>query len=224
MQPTSKSLFDVLVAGGPLLWPIFAASVVMLLVVIERFAALRRKKVAPGPFVKCVLSQIEEGELDRDAALELCEEDPSHIARVFEAGIRRWGKPAVEVEQAILDEGERTANSLRSYLRLLNGVANVSPLLGLFGTVWGIMHSFDALSASAATGRSELLAGGISEALITTAAGLAVAIPAMVAYMFFVGRVDSLVMEIDRRGQQLVHLISAEALSGSRMRRTKKAA
>lgn len=224
MQPTSKSLFDVLVAGGPLLWPIFAGSVVMLLVVIERFMALRRAKVAPGPFVKCVLSQIEEGELDRDAALELCEEDPSHIARVFEAGIRRWGKPAVEVEQAILDEGERTANSLRSYLRLLNGVANVSPLLGLFGTVWGIMHSFDALSASAATGRSELLAGGISEALITTAAGLAVAIPAMVFYLYFVGRVDSLVMEIDRRGQQLVHLISAEALNGSRTRRAKKAA
>jgi biopolymer transport protein ExbB len=87
-----------------------------------------------------------------------------------------------------------------------------------------MMHAFSIIATNSAMGRAEMLAGGISVALVTTASGLMVAIPAMVLYMFFVGRVDSLVMEIDRRGQQLVHLISAEALSGSRTRRTKKAA
>ena len=126
--------------------------------------------------------------------------------------IRKWGKPAVEVEQAVLDEGERIGNVLRRYLRVINGISTVSPLLGLVGTVWGMMQAFNVIATSSAMGRAEMLAGGISVALITTAAGLMVAIPAMILYLYFVGRVDSLVMEIDRHGQELVNLISAEAL------------
>ena len=94
----------------------------------------------------------------------------------------------------------------------MNGISTVSPLLGLAGTVWGMMHAFNVIATNSAMGRAEMLAGGISVALVTTASGLMVAIPAMVLYMFFAGRVDSLVMEIDGHGQELVHLISAEAL------------
>ena len=126
--------------------------------------------------------------------------------------MRKWGKPAVEVEQAVLDEGERVGNVLRKYLRVMNGISTVSPLLGLVGTVWGMMQAFNVIATSSAMGRAEMLAGGISVALMTTASGLMVAIPAMMLYLFFVGRVDSLVMEIDRHGQELVNLISAEAL------------
>jgi len=218
-----RSLFDMLVDGGPLLWPILLASLVMMVVSLERFVALRRSAVLPGPFVKCVLSQIREGET-RDGALILCEENSSYISRVFEAGIRRWGKSAVEVEQAILDEGERAANALRRNLRVINGVAQVCPLLGLLGTVWGMMAAFDEIAGNSAMGRPEMLAGGIGQALLSTASGLAVAIPALILYLYFVGRVDGLVMEIDRRGQELVRLISSEALDERKPSGRKKAA
>jgi biopolymer transport protein ExbB len=162
--------------------------------------------------VERFLLQVREGALDRNDALTRCEDNSSHMARVFAAAVRKWGKPAVEVEQAVLDEGERIANELRRYLRVLNGVSTVSPLLGLLGTVWGMIQSFNVIATSPAMGRAEMLAGGISVALLTTAAGLLVAIPSMVFYLYFVGRVDSLVMQIDSRGQELVNLISFEAL------------
>ena len=209
--PTS-SLFEMLVAGGPLMIPIVLASFLLLLISFERLISLRRRRVVPRLFVERFLLQLREGALDRAEALERCEDEPSHIARVFAAALRKWGKPAVEVEQAVLDEGERIGNTLRRYLRVVNGISTVSPLLGLAGTVWGMMQAFNVIATNSAMGRAEMLAGGISVALVTTAAGLMVAIPAMILYLYFVGRVDSLVMEIDRQGQELVNLISAEAL------------
>ena len=118
----------------------------------------------------------------------------------------------MEVEQAIIDAGERANNGLRRYLRILNGVATVSPLLGLLGTVVGMIRAFNAIATSDAMGRPELLASGISQALLTTAAGLTVAIPALICYMFFVSRVDRLIIDIDALGQELVQMISAEEL------------
>ena len=161
----TRSLFDMLVAGGPLMIPILLASFVMLLIVFERLISLRRRRVVPRLFVERFLLQIREGALDRNEALERCEDDSSHVARVFAAAVRKWGKPAVEVEQAVLDEGERIANVLRRYLRVLNGVSTVSPLLGLLGTVWGMIQSFNVIATSPAMGRAEMLAGGISVAL-----------------------------------------------------------
>lgn len=222
----TKSLLEMILAGGPLLVPILVCSFVLVLVVFERTISLRRGCVLPRPFVKRFLHQVREGSLNREAALTRCREDSSHVARVFAAAVRKWGKPAVEVEQSVLDEGERTANELRRYLRVINGVATVCPLLGLLGTVWGMMEAFNAIASSSAIGRPELLAGGISSALVSTAAGLFVAIPALIAYLFFVGRVDRLIMDIDARGQELVDLISAEGIAERRDRggRQKKAA
>jgi biopolymer transport protein ExbB len=208
----TRSLFDSLVAGGPLMIPIVLASFAMMLIVFERMISLRRRRVVPRLFMERFLLQVRENALDRDDALERCEDESSHNARVFAAAVRKWGKPAVEVEQAVLDEGERISNVLRRYLRVLNGVATVSPLLGLLGTVWGMIQAFNVIATSPAMGRAEMLAGGISVALITTAAGLLVAIPALIFYLYFVGRVDGLVMEIDHYGQEIVNLISLEAL------------
>jgi biopolymer transport protein ExbB len=208
----TRSMFDMLIAGGPLVIPIIVASFIMLLIVFERFISLRRKRVVPRLFVERFLLQLRENALDRNEALTRCEEESSHVARVFAAAIRKWGKSAVEVEQAVLDEGERIANVLRRYLRVLNGVSTVAPLLGLLGTVWGMIQAFNVIATSPAMGRAEMLAGGISVALITTAAGLLVAIPAMVFYLYFVGRVDQLIMEIDHQGQEIVNLISHEAI------------
>lgn len=220
----TQSLLQMVIAGGPAMLPIALASFVMLVVTFERLVSLRRNKVLSEPFIHCFLSQVADGTVDRHEALEMCESETSHMARVFAAGVRKWGKPAVEVEQAILDEGERTANVLRKYLRVINGVATVSPLMGLFGTVWGMMQAFNSIATASAMGRPELLAAGISEALITTAGGLLVAIPALILYLYFMGRADSLVMEIDSHGQQLVHLISTEALQDRRSEGKKKAA
>lgn len=226
---TSMSLWDALVAGGPLVIPIFVCSFVLVLVVFERTISLRRSRIVPKLFVERFLLQISEGAVDRHAAVELCEDNSSLVAGVFAAALRKWGKPAVEVEQAVLDEGERAANSMRRFLRVINGISTVCPLFGLLGTVWGMIESFNDIAGSAAMGRPELLAGGIGTALMSTAAGLGVAIPALILYLYFVGRVDSLVMEIDRQGQELVHLISAEGLEDRRNRpprvtRAKKAA
>jgi biopolymer transport protein ExbB len=187
---------------------------------------LRRGRVIPRPFVKRFLQQLGDGELDRDQARELCEKNQSPVSQVFAAALKKWGRPSVEVEQAILDAGERVTNNLRRYLRMLNGISTVSPLLGLLGTVFGMIESFNTIAASDAMGRAELLAGGISQALLTTAAGLTVAIPALLAYLFFVGRVDSLIMEIDALGQELVDIISAEAQTerGKNSKKTRGAA
>ncbi len=215
-QIPTKSLLDMVLAGGPLLIPLLVCSFVLLLVVFERTVNLRRARVIPSPFVKRFLHQLREGQLDRNDALHRCEQNSSHVARVFASAVRKWGRPAVEVEQALIDEGERTAARLRRYLRVMNGVATVSPLVGLLGTVWGMMVAFNSIATASAMGRPELLAAGISQALLTTAAGLFIAIPALIFYLFFAGRVDHLVSEIDQKGQELVSIISAEAKLDSR--------
>ena len=209
----TKNLLDVMYDGGPLMYPIGICSFVLFVFVFERFIALRRGRVIPRPFVKRILEQLKEGQLDREKALQLCDENRSPVAVVFAAAVKKWGRTSVEVEQAILDAGERITNQLRRHLRLFSGISQVSPLLGLLGTVVGMISAFNAISSSDAMGQRELLAGGIAQALLTTAAGMIVAIPALMAYLFFVSRVDGLITEIDSHGQQLVELISADGLA-----------
>jgi biopolymer transport protein ExbB len=203
-------MFD---AGGPLMWPIALCSVVVVAFSVERLVVLRRRRVIPKDFVKRFLEHLEAGQLDRTTALALCEQNGSPIAQVFAHGVRKWGKPSVEVEQAIIDGGERQVGQLRKNLRILNTIATVSPLLGLLGTVQGMIKSFNGMAAGTGTVKvAEELARGIGMALIATAGGLIVAIPALVLYMYFAGRVDGLVMEMDSLAQRVVNLISAEGL------------
>lgn len=220
----SKRLFDVLKSGGILMIPILFCSFVLVVFIFERLISLRKARVIPGPFSTRFLDQLENGDLNRQSAIELCERNDSPIARVFAAGVHKWGRPAVEVEQAVLDEGERTSSRLRSYLRLINGVATVCPLLGMLGTVLGMIHAFDAIATVDATmgDPKALIATGISQALLTTAAGMCVAIPALIAYLFFSSRVDKHVMEIDSLGMKVVNLISAETLSVKKPTRASK--
>ena len=209
---TSKSLLNVIGSGGPLMIPIALCSFILVVFAFERFISLRKGRVLPGPFTRRFLEQLEEGSLDQDSAVELCEKNGSPVAKVFKAGVEKWGRPSVEVEQAVLDEGERQSNHLRRYLRLINGVATVCPLLGLLGTVLGMIHAFDAISTvdSSLVDPKVMIATGISQALLTTAAGMSVAIPALITYMFFSSRVDRRVMEIDSLGMKVVRVISAE--------------
>jgi len=207
-----ENLWDPIVAGGLLMIPIAICSLILVAFVLERAISLRRGRVIPGPFTKRFLKQLGDGDLDRDTALKLCEENGSPVADVLAGAVRKWGRPAVEVEQAIIDAGERSTNGLRRYLRVINGVATVTPLLGLLGTVVGMIRAFNNIATADALGRPELLAKGISEALLTTAGGLSVAIPALIFYLFFVSRVDQLIIQIDAVGQEVVNTISAEEL------------
>ena len=209
----SKRLLDVIKGGGPLMIPIAICSFILVVFTFERFISLRKGRILPGPFTRKFLQQLDDGNLDRDRAMELCDNNGSPVARVFKAGVEKWDRPSVEVEQAILDEGERQSNYLRRYLRLINCVATVSPLLGLLGTVLGMIHAFDAISSvdSNLVDPKVMIVTGISQALLTTAAGMSVAIPALIAYMFFSSRVDRRVTEIDSMGMKVVRVISAEA-------------
>jgi biopolymer transport protein ExbB len=216
LQPfiPTRNLWHIMIQGGPLMIPIAFCSVIMVALTLERMVSLRRGRVIPKPFVRRFLEQMEDGALDRETALQLCEENGSPVAEVFAGAVRKWGRPSVEVEQAIIDAGERVTNHLRKYLRVFNGITTVAPLLGLLGTISGMIQAFNALALSDPTGRTrpQLLAEGISNALLTTAAGLCVAIPALILYLYFLGRVDRLVMEIDSLGEQLTPLISAEEM------------
>jgi biopolymer transport protein ExbB len=220
----TKNMLSVFYDGGPLMYPIALCSFVLLVFVFERFIALRRGRVIPRPFVKRFLAQLREGQLDREKALKLCQDNRSPVAQVFGAAVKKWGRTSVEVEQAILDAGERVNNQLRRHLRVMSGISQVAPLLGLLGTVLGMIISFNGIAATpGADGQREMLAGGISQALLTTAGGMFVAIPAMLGYLYFVGRVDQLITEIDALGQQIVELISADALADGRIKRARAA-
>jgi biopolymer transport protein ExbB len=210
--PTRAS--ELFQAGGPMMWPIAACSVVVVAFAFERQVMLRRRRVIPRDFVKRFLEHLEGGQLERTGAMALCEQNGSPIAQVFAHGVRKWGKPSVEVEQAIIDGGERQVNQLRKHLRVLNTIATVSPLMGLLGTVWGMIVCFnDIATKPAAMGKTDDLAVGIGMALVATAGGLCVAIPALILYMYLAGRVDAVVMEMDFLAQKVVHLISAEGLA-----------
>jgi biopolymer transport protein ExbB len=225
-KPTiaTSNLLQAMFDGGPLMWPIAASSILLLVFVLERLVMLRRTRVLPKPFLQKFLEQLKGSQLSRDSALELCEESGSPVARVFAAAVKKWGRPAVEVEQAVIDAGERVTYELRRYLRLFNGISSVAPLMGLLGTVLGMIASFNAITSSSAMGKAELLAGGIGQALLTTAGGLFVAIPALLAYMFFQSRVEVLVMDIDAAAQQVVDIVSAEGIEANRSSSKKKAA
>lgn len=200
--------------------PFALATLIALWFSTERLVVLRRGRVIPRPFVERFLKHLEDGTLSRAEALEVCEENGSPVAQVFAHGVRKWGKPSVEVEQAIIDGGERQVAQLRSHLRVINGVATVTPLLGLLGTVWGMFEAFNDIAAAGSMGNTTVLASGIALALLTTAAGLVIAIPALIVYMYLSGRVDSLVMDMDELSQNIVLSISAEALAEKRPRTT----
>lgn len=202
----------ILLALGWFAYPLGLTSIIATWVAIERMVALRRGRVIPKPFVKRFFDLLEDGKLDPKSAIRLCEENGSPIAAVFAHGIRKWGKPGVEVEQAIIDGGERQVGQLRSYLRVLNGSATVSPLLGLLGTVCGMVESFNTIALKEAMGNSRELSGGIGLAMLNTAVGLLIAIPSLVMYLYLAGRVDALVMEMDGLGQELADFISAEGI------------
>ena len=201
--------------------PLLGCSFVLAVFGFERLVNLRWGRVVPRAFVERFIEQVQSGQFSRGAALDACEANGSPVAKVFAAAVRRWGKPSVEIEQAAIDACEREINHLRRYRRVFNGIATIGPLLGLLGTVFGLIRAFNDVAGSGAMGRPDLLARGFGEALITTAMGLLVAIPAMVLHWVFTSRVDRLAMRLDETCQQVIDEISLESSSESRRRSPK---
>jgi biopolymer transport protein ExbB len=192
-----ESVWDFVVKGGVMMIPIGLCSLIALTVVAERLVSLRRRRIIPPRFVPELREQMQLGGGAR--AMAYCRENDSPIANVFLAGLKRIGGPIEVIERHIDEAGRREVRKLRKRLRVLSVIAAVSPLLGLLGTIFGMIRAFQTVAMSAeALGKTEMLATGIYEAMITTAAGLIVAIPALVFYHYLSARVQTLVMDVDQ--------------------------
>jgi biopolymer transport protein ExbB len=198
--------------ANPILWPLAVCSVITLGYALERLLALRRDRVIPREFANRFLERLSSGKLDRERALELCKAHDSPAARIFAVIVGAWGQPGATIRQTVASDGAGEIVELKRNLRVLNAMATLGPLLGLFGTVIGIIQSFDALGGRVGPARGEALAHGISLALVATAFGLAIAIVAVAFYYFFLNRVDVLVRELDDRARQVIELVAGEGL------------
>ncbi|MFG0328816.1 MAG: MotA/TolQ/ExbB proton channel family protein [Phycisphaerales bacterium] len=201
------SLWDFAVKGGPMMIPIGICSLIALAVVVERLIIVRRERVAPSGLVRQLGEDIDNNEFDE--ARKRCEAGDSPLARVCHVGLSRAGRPLEFVEKGMMAAGEDEVFVLRKRLRALAVIASVTPLMGLVGTILGMIRAFQTVAVSAeALGRTEMLAGGIYEAMITTAAGLIVAIPTLIAFHWISSRIDRYVREIDRVAVRIAEGVS----------------
>lgn len=184
--------------------PILACSVLALTFTIERCWALRRSRVIPSHLVAQVWHSVKSNNLDPAQLRELRSGSP--LGRMLAAGLVNMHCSREIVLESIEDRGRHEAHRLERYLNTLGTIAAVSPLLGLLGTVLGMIQVFSSIS-SAGLGHAAALAGGISQALITTAAGLMVAIPSLMAYRYLRGKVDALVVDMEQESLKLVEVI-----------------
>lgn len=196
-QAAAPSVFDLATKGGVMMIPIALCSLVVVAVVLERLAVLRFRRVVPREFEKELHEAMSEG--GHDAALAVCKKLGSPAARIIAAGINKLGHAHEVIEKHLTATGEHELFLLRKRLRALTVIAAVAPLLGLTGTIFGMIRAFQTVATSGESlGKAELLAGGIYEAMITTAAGLLVAIPTIIFYHWLASRVDRLARELDR--------------------------
>ena len=180
--------------GGPIMWPLLALSILGITVVFWRWWDLRQATTGVTAFLKELRGKL----VARDVpgAIAVCERHGGPVASIVKAGLLRFGRPKDEVERALQDASAHELSVLERGLPVLATVAMISPLLGFLGTVTGMINSFEAL-ASVGLNNPAAVARGISEALITTAAGLAIAIPIQMAYNYFVTRVNALVRSME---------------------------
>jgi biopolymer transport protein ExbB len=188
--------------GGPVMWPLLVFSLLAVIFIIERFFALRRAKINVNEFLAKTRKELIVNRSVK-SAIKVCEDYRGPVASILKAGLLKYGQPREDVEKTIENAALYEMGRLEKNLVWLASIANVSPLLGFFGTVAGMIKSFDAL-AEAGLSNPGLVAAGISEALITTAAGLFVAIPAQLAYNFFMSRINKFVRDIETSSNMLL--------------------
>ena len=202
---TENKVIDLLVKGGIVMYPIILCSIIALSIFIERLLVLRKNAVIPSDLV----TDVEERLKKRDimGALDICEKNDSSISKIFLSGLKNSGKGMWLVKEAIEERGGRESVILEKYVGILSTIANLSTLLGLLGTVSGMIKTFKVVSQGG--GNPSLLAGGIAEALITTAAGLCVAIPVLVGYRILKDKAESLIFEMEESSIKLIEIMES---------------
>ena len=198
-------MLDLIIKGGVVIYPIILCSIIALAIFFERLWILRKKAVIPSDLVTDVEEQIIKKNIA--GAMAICEKSDSSIAKIFLAGFKNSGKGMWLVKEAIEERGGRESVILEKNVGILSTIANLSPLLGLLGTVSGMIKTFNVVSQGG--GNPSLLAGGIAEALITTAAGLCVAIPVLVGYRILKDKAESLIFEMEESSIKIIEIMES---------------
>ena len=190
-----SNMLDLLQAGGPFMWAIFLCSVVAVGIVLERLWTLQRRRIAPPDLTRRIWALVEAGQANDKVIAAL--EANSPLGRLLATGLANRHRPRAVLMERLEDAGRHVAHDMERFLNTLGTIAGIAPLLGLLGTVTGIIKAFSAIYEGG-MGDPRILSGGISEALLTTAAGLCVAIPSTVAYRYLRGRVEGIVVQIEK--------------------------
>ena len=197
-------MLELIKAGGLLMWPILICSVISLAIIIERFWSLQQHRIVPKHLVAQVWQWAKVGHLDNNRIQNLRTGSP--LGRVLAAGLVNRSHKREVMKESIEEVGRHVAHSLERFLNTLGTIASISPLLGLLGTVIGMIKVF-AVITTHGVGDASILAEGISEALLTTAAGLSVAIPTLMFHRYFRGKVDELVMTMEQEALKMVEVM-----------------
>lgn len=192
--------------GGFIIYPLLLSSIVGLAIVIEKSISLRRKKVII-PEVVNVLDNIK-GPSDIGLALSMCEKHKGPFANIVKVGLENRNLPREEIKETLTDQGRQEVHTLERGLIILETVAGIAPLMGLLGTVIGILKVFNVISVMG-VGQATAMAGGISEALITTIVGLSIGIPAVVGFNYFANKAEGLVLEIEKYSALLLRKVTS---------------
>lgn len=194
-------MLEIVKAGGWLMAPIILCAVLALGIILERFWTLQQNKVIPDDLTARVWGWVKNGQLDHEKIQSLHQGSP--LGQILAVGLLNRDRDRTVMKESIEDTGRHVVHELERYLDTLGTVAAISPLLGLLGTVIGMVKVFTAITTHG-VGNPAVLAGGIAEALITTAAGLTVAIPALIGYRYFRNHVDALVVGMEKEAIKLV--------------------
>jgi biopolymer transport protein ExbB len=199
-------VFAIILAAGWPIWPLLFASIIAVALIIERATALRQAKIVPPGLLKSVVGEFRQNAITEESLRRLDGHSP--LGRVFSAGLRNVKSTREVMKESIEEAGRGVAHDLERFLTSLGTIASISPLMGLFGTVVGMIEIFGAQNAVGSN--PQQLAHGISVALYNTGFGLIIAIPSMIAYRHFRARVDGLIVEMELQAVKLVEIVHGE--------------
>jgi len=202
-------MFEMIIKGGPVMYPIILCSIIALAIVVERVLHLYRARIDTKKFMDEIANKLKRNKIME--AIEMCENTPGPIAHILKAGILKHDRPKEEIKEAIEEAALYEVPRLEKNLPILSTVAHITPLLGLLGTVCGMVRAFQVIqekSTSLNPVSPGDLAGGIWQALITTVAGLSVAIPAYVAYNYLVNKADGFALDMERSATDLINILT----------------
>jgi biopolymer transport protein ExbB len=194
-------MFEIVKAGGPVMVPIILASIIAAAIFLERLWTLQQRRVLPAELTDKVWKWVEQRQIQDKHIVALQQNSP--LGKILAAGLANRHRDRSIIKEAIEDTGRHVVHELERFIGMLGTIASISPLLGLLGTVVGMIRTFNAIETEG-VGDPAALGGGIAEALITTAAGLTVAIPALLAYKYLRGRVENLVVQMEKESIKLV--------------------